>query len=183
MEDNVLIYLYCIEYNEIAFQCLYERYQLKSKQMLSAILRRFFSIPLEVNDLISSFYFIFLESIFKFQECKNKSFKNFLYKELQWGILAYFKKFLNNNHRIINTALVYNDYLVFSVNEEYEHFSIKDVVLTAKLTKNENQVLQLKQDGYNINEIMDNMNLTYKQVDNAWTRAKIKLKNSYKNYI
>lgn len=167
----------------MAFKCLYEKYQLKNEWILGASLRRLFSIPLEISDLISIFYFIFLESVFKFQECKNKSFKNFLYNELQWGILAYFKKFLNNNHRIINTALLYNDYLTQSVNEEYQHLSVQDVVNTARLTKNENKFLQLKQDGYDINEIMENLKLTYKQVDNAWTRVKIKLKNSYKNYM
>lgn len=42
MEDNELIYLYCIENNEIAFKCLYEKYQLKSKIILGTILKRFF---------------------------------------------------------------------------------------------------------------------------------------------
>ncbi|WP_375317674.1 hypothetical protein [Spiroplasma endosymbiont of Virgichneumon dumeticola] len=53
MEDNELIYLYCIEYKEMAFKCLYEKYNLKNEWTLGASLRRFFSIPLEISDLIS----------------------------------------------------------------------------------------------------------------------------------
>lgn len=183
MNDNELIYLYCVESNEFAFNFLYKKYESKNKFFLRIIIKKFFSIPLEINDLNSSLYFIFLEAIFKFQVRKNKSFQNFLYSEIKWGITAYIKKFLHNNHKIVNCALKYNDYLYQNYDYQYDFFFLEDTINIAKLTINESKVLKLKQEGYNIYEIMKKLNLTYKQIDNAWTRTKLKLKNSYKNYI
>lgn len=137
---------------------------------------------MEINDLKSTFYFLFLETIFKFRERKNKSFQNFLYCEIKWGIFAYVKKFLNNNHKIINCALKYNDYLYNRNVHETTWFFLEDIINIANFTITENKVLKLKQQRYQICEIMKKLNITYKQVDNAWTRVKLKLKNSYKNY-
>lgn len=183
MNDNELIYLYCIENNQLAFNFLYEKYYLRNEFFLRKIIKRFFSIPLELGDLKSNFYFIFLETIFKFREKRNKSFENFLYSEIKWGIFTYIKKFLNNNHKIINCALKYNDYLYQKNDYQSNNFFLADIINSAGLTINEQKVLTLKQEGYKINEIMKKLNLTYKQIDNAWTRAKLKLKNIYKDYF
>lgn len=183
MNDNELVYLYCIENNEIAFNFLYKKYQLRNDFFLRTVIRKFFAIPLEISDLKTILYFLFLETIFKFQERKNKSFQNFLYCKIKWGIFAYVKKFLNNNHKIINCALKYNDFLYNRNNYEVTCFFLEDIINIAHLTNIENKVLKLKQAGYQIREIMEKLNITYKQVDNTWTRIKLKLKNSYKNYI
>ncbi|WP_338974386.1 MULTISPECIES: hypothetical protein [unclassified Spiroplasma] len=182
MNDNELIYLYCIENNEFAFNFLYKKYELKNDFFLRNIIKKFFAIPLETNDLKSTFYFIFLKAIFKFQERKNKSFQNFLYYEVKWGVFTYVKSFLNNNHKIINCALKYNDYLYQKNDYEYTSF-LEEVISITNFTTNENEVLKLKRRGYNVHQIMKKLNLSYKQVDNAWTRVKLKLKNSYKKYI
>ncbi len=127
MNDNELVYLCCIENNEIAFNFLYKKYELKNQFFLRKVIKKFFAIPLEVNDLKSIFYFLFLEIIFKFQERKNKSFQIFLYYEIKWGIFAYVKKFLNNNHKIINCALKYNDYLYNRNDHETTWFFLEDI--------------------------------------------------------
>lgn len=182
MDDNELLYLYCIESNQLAFACLYQKYEIQTAALLQIILGKFFAVPLELNDLKSHFYFVFIESIFKFQIRKNKSFKNFFYNQLRWSTFNYFKKFVNNNHKIINCALKYNDYLGQENDFQPKPISFFDAINACNLTKSENQVLQLKQGGYTIHDIMKDLNLTYKQVDNAWTRVKIKVKKSYKKY-
>ncbi|WP_339041996.1 hypothetical protein [Spiroplasma endosymbiont of Apeira syringaria] len=60
---------------------------------------------------------------------------------------------------------------------------MEEVISITNFTTNENEVLKLKRRGYNVHQIMKKLNLIYKQVDNAGTRVKLKLKNSYKKYI
>lgn len=42
MNDNELIYLYCIENNEFAFNFLYKKYELKNDFFLRNIIKKFF---------------------------------------------------------------------------------------------------------------------------------------------
>jgi len=180
MNDNELIYLYCSEKNHHALNFLYEHYQVKSEILIKTILKKFFAIPLEMNDLKTMFYFTLLESIFNFQASKNKSFKNFFYDQLKWGLFGYFKKFINHHHQIINYALKYED--VFGkTDDNYQLIMLQATIDSSNLTRLEQQVCQQKQQGYHNQEIMVNLNLKYKQVDNAWSRAKLKLKSSYQN--
>ena len=82
-------------------------------------------------------------------------------------MLTYFKRFLNNNHKIINCALSYNDGLVTKPNYQVDNSFLKDIIMQAQLTYQEQQVLKLKQTGYTMQEIIKELNLTYKQVDNS----------------
>lgn len=42
MNDNELVYLYCIENNEIAFNFLYKKYELKNHFFLRKVIKKIF---------------------------------------------------------------------------------------------------------------------------------------------
>ncbi|MBE4704138.1 hypothetical protein [Spiroplasma platyhelix] len=182
MSDEELLYLYLIAQNQWAFNFLYQKYQNIILVLTRKTFRKFFSVPLELSDLESVTYLIFYQSVFNFQVKKNKSFKNFLLTNLNWGILKYLKKYLNKNHQILNTALTDQDYF-FNRNLSFQNHFIQDDYSNLindsnlKLSFYEQNVLQLKYQGYSNQEIMAKLNLTYKQIDNAFQRATWKLKN------
>lgn len=181
MNDEELLYLYLVVQNQWAFNFLYQKYQNIIIAVTRKAFAKFFALPLELNDLQSCSYLIFYQSIFNFQMRKNKSFKNFLLTNLNWGLLTYLKKYLTKNHQILNTALSYQDYF-FDQQSSFDFQLIDFEYLNAlnfkdlKLSFSEENVLKLKYQGYSNQEIMAKLNLTYKQIDNAFQRASLKLK-------
>lgn len=175
MFDEELIYLYLVAKNDLALTFLYERYLKLLIGVGKKIFNRFFTIPLEWNDLASDIYFIFYNSIYNFKDIKNKSFRNYLLSNLSWGILNYVKKYMSKNHQIINLAFQYQDYLINEIPQYYEN-KVDFESYNLNLSQSEKNVLQLKQQGFSNQEIMKQLNLSYKQVDNAWQRTNLKLR-------
>lgn len=178
MSDEELIYLFVVDQNDWAFNCLYLKYQNIISFSIRKNFSKFFSLPLELNDLESIAYFIFFQAVINFQFNKNKSFKNFLLLNLEWGLLKYLKKYLTKNHQILNMAYYYQDY--FLDNNLIDQSSFYQINLfdlnNLKLSLSEKNVLKLKYQGFSNQEIMAKLNLTYKQVDNAFQRVNLKLK-------
>lgn len=178
MSDEELIYLFLVCQNQWAFNFLYQKYQNIIAIITRKTFAKFFALPLELNDLTSLSYLIFYQSIFKFQVNRNKSFKNFLLLNLNWELLKYLKKYLSKNHQILNMAEAYQDYY-WQQDSDWLNgcYQINDLSLTnLKLSFHEENVLKLKYQGYDNQEIMAQLNLTYKQVDNAFQRATLKIK-------
>lgn len=186
MNDEELIYLFVTAKNEWAFTYLYQKYQNVSDILTKKLFYKFFTLPLELSDLQSLSYLIFYQSIISYQIKKKKSFKNFLLLNLKWGLLKYIKKYLTKNHQILNLAVVYQDYFLNSnkagvddsLNYQlsFDAVSFVDLV-NLKLSFCEKNVLQLKYQGFSNQEIMAKLNLSYKQVDNAFQRVNLKFKN------
>ncbi|MGL5268157.1 MAG: hypothetical protein ACRC8P_00075 [Spiroplasma sp.] len=179
MNDEELLYLFVVVKNEWAFNCLYQRYQNVIDVLTKKIFYKFFTLPLELSDLQSVTYLIFYQTIVSFQIKKNKSFKNFLLINLKWGLLKYIKKYLTKNHQILNLAVQYQDYFFddsLNYQESFNYFDFVDLI-DLKLSFYEKNVLQLKYQGFSNQEIMTKLNLSYKQVDNAFQRVSLKLKN------
>lgn len=177
MSDEELLYLYLIAHNEWAFNFLYQKYQKMILSLVRKNFTKFFALPLELNDLASDSYFIFMDSVKNFQTKKNKSFKNYFLTNLNWVILKSLRKYLSRNHQVLNLAVNFQDYLyepstIFSYFNDWTNFDFN----VLKLSFYEKNVLKLKYQGYSNHEIMAQLNLTYKQVDNAFQRASLKLK-------
>lgn len=182
MSDEELIYLFVDAKNEWAFTCLYQKYYNLSDILTKKLFYKFFTLPLELSDLQSLNYLIFYQTIVSYQTKKNKSFKNFLLINLKWELLKYIKKYLTKNHQILNLAVGYQDYLLDSSDDSLNYHLSFDVVsfvdlVNLKLSFYEKNVLQLKYQGFSNQEIMAKLNLSYKQVDNAFQRVNLKFKN------
>lgn len=177
MGDEELLYLYLIAHNQWAFNFLYQKYQNLILSLIRKNLTKFFALPLELNDLVSVSFFIFVDSVRNFQTRKNKSFKNYFLTNLNWATLKSLRKYLSKNHQVLNLAVSFQDYLyepiaAFSYFSDWNDFDFSIL----KLSFSEKNVLKLKYQGYSNHEIMAQLNLTYKQVDNAFQRASLKLK-------
>lgn len=176
MDDEELIYLFSVIKNDWAFNYLYQKYLNLIKTFTKKIFYKFFSIPLELNDFETVTYLIFYQSVVDFQLRKNKSFKNFFLNNLNWGLLKYFKKYTGKNHQILNFASSYQDYLLdnnFGFYDQFKQFELSDL----NLSFFEKNVLKLKYQDFSNQEIMAKLNLNYKQVDNAFQRVILKVKN------
>lgn len=179
MSDEELLYLYLIAHNQWAFNFLYQKYHNMILSLMRKNFAKFFALPLELNDLVSTSYFIFIDSVRNFQNKKNKSFKNYFLTNLNWAILKSLRKYLSKNHQVLNLAVSLQDYLheattVFPYFNDWTNFDFN----VLKLSFYEKNVLKLKYQGYSNYEIMAQLNLTYKQVDNAFQRASLKLKRN-----
>lgn len=182
MEDNLLIYQYQVEFQEVVVNFLWNKYLFLIKQITWFVFKKFRYIPLEIDDLLSIQYFSFVSSLKIYRLTSNKSFLNYMQQKLKWDILQYIKKFINKNQAILNYASSYEsvqDWLLFPCNDslkvkEREYVNYK----FAFLTKRENDVLNLKMKGYSNNDIAIKLKTTYKSVDNAYQRARIKLKEN-----
>lgn len=187
MSDEELFYLFVVAKNEWAFTYLYQKYRSITDILTKKIFQKFFTLPLELNDLQSLAYLIFYQSIINYQVKKNKSFKNFLLINLKWGLLKYIKKYLTKNHQILNLAIEYQEYFLDdkvsdNLNNQLNFDTIIFIdLINLKLSFYEKNVLQLKYQGFSNQEIMAKLNLSYKQVDNAFQRVSLKFKNIENN--
>lgn len=176
MEDNELLYLYLEIKNDWAFNRLYNKYKKLIDFLIYQKLNHFFAVPLQYEDLVSEAYYIFLDTVINFKNNKNKSFKNYLINNLNWKIIGYLKKFSNKNYQVVNFSLSYQDqnYNRFNYYKNTKKQKIK--ISSLKLSIYEENVLKLKHKGFKNNDIINKLNLTYKQVDNAWQRVRNKIK-------
>ncbi|MDQ7983007.1 MAG: sigma-70 family RNA polymerase sigma factor [Spiroplasma sp.] len=183
MNDDELIYLFLVIKNDWAFNYLYQKYLKLIKILTKKVFYKFFSIPLELNDFDAITYLIFYQSIINFQEKRNKSFKNFFLNNLNWGLLKYFKKYTGKNHQVLNLACSYQDYLLdnnFNFQDQFKQIVWINQLDDLNLSVFEKNVLKLKYQGFSNQEIMAKLNLTYKQVDNAFQRVIFKLRTIVK---
>lgn len=69
----------------------------------------------------------------------------------------------------------YEDYLTYNYSQ-IDNYDTDLASYNLNLSLYERNVLQLKHQGFSNNEIMEKLNLSYKQVDNAYQRVCLKLK-------
>lgn len=180
MEDNELIYQYQIAYQQPAFIFLWKKYFNLIEKITFITFRKFSSIPLELSDFSSLQYFSFYNSMKTYRETANKSFSNYMQQRLKWDLLQYIRKYINKKHAVMNYAISYDT--------QYETTTVEQSYLVAEpkwinyglsfLTKLENEVILLKSQDYSNEEISHKLNISYKSVDNAYQRAKVKLQKN-----
>lgn len=184
MSDNELIYQYQINYQQVAFIFLWKKYYSLIEKITYITFRKFPAIPLELQDFSSLQYFSFSTSVNDYRESANKSFVNYMQQRLKWDLLQYLRKYITAKHSIMNYATSYN--------YEYEQISLQTASFVAEpkwinyglpfLTKIENEVILLKSQNYSNAEIATKLNVSYKSIDNAYQRAKLKIKKKVKNF-
>lgn len=184
MSDNELIYQYQINHQQPAFNFLWKKYHSLIEKITFITFRKFPAVPLELQDFNSLQYFSFYRSVNNYRESANKSFINYMQQRLKWDLLQYLRKYITGKHFVMNYATSYN--------YQYEQISNENYYIVAKpkwinyglpfLTKIENEVILLKSQNYSNEEIANKLKVSYKSVDNAYQRAKIKLQKKA-NYL
>lgn len=188
MNDYEFIYYYKFESNIKVGEILFKKYEGNINKITHIIYRKFNAIPLEFQDLKFTQYESFINSLNQFKEKANKTFYNYMQLRLKWDILQYIRKFINKNQSIINYASNYDYYVQWlEFNNPYSRITVDEPkIFNSKLsylTEMENNIILLKAQNYSNSEIIKKLNIKYKSLDNAYQRAKIKIKKYKNNYF
>lgn len=188
MNDNELLKLAKLG-DEKALVELYERY----KRIVLLIAKKYYLIDGNNDDIVQEGMFGFIKAINTFDENKC-DFVPYLKMLVEQQILNAIKKSQSKkniplNDRVTLTSqgeLDMDDAIVsipsntlspeLEVLNEEKSRDLSDLI-SSKLSKFEQEVLQLYLEGFKYDDIIKKLNVSYKSVDNALHRIKLKLHN------
>lgn len=188
MEDNELLKLAKLG-DEKALDVLYDKY----KRIVLLIAKKYYLVDGNNDDIVQEGMFGFLKAVNTFDEEKCE-FVPYLRMLVEQQILNAIKKSHSQKNFPLNDRLTLtsqgeldvDDALVSIPNntlspelEVLSEENSKDLnsLIVNKLSKFEQEVLRLYLDGFKYNDIIEKLNVSYKSVDNALTRIKLKLQN------
>lgn len=188
MEDTKLIVI-ARSGDEKALDELYERY----KKVVLNIAKKYYLVDGNNDDIVQEGMFGFVKAVNTFDETKC-DFVPYLRKLVEQQIVNAIKKSQSQKNMPLNERMTLNSQGEISVDDAlisipnntlspeleviYEENSknLNDLI-SSKLSSFEQKVLQLYLDGYKYSDIINMLNVSYKSVDNALSRIKIKLQN------
>lgn len=178
------------EGNEDAVNLIYQKYKpIIVRKSEEAIIRASHH-GIEINDIMQEAYIGLDEAITSFKETDNASFYTFAMLCVNRQIINYLRKITGSKDKVLNEAVAIDDYLEKNVRDDFDtefsfisHEYEKDIMIDLKnnLTEFENEVLKLKIDGYNFDEIANTLNKDVKSIYNTFHRIKLKLKKILNN--
>ena len=174
------------EGNEDAINIIYQKYKpiIVSKSKDAIVHANHHGI--EISDIMQEGYIGLEEAINDFSENDNASFYTFAVLCINRQIINYLRKTTGGRDKVLNDAVAIDEYIDKNVisddfdtefsfmSHEYE-VKIMDSI-KKNLTSFENSVFQLKMDGYNFEEIANNLNKDIKSIYNTFQRIKGKIK-------
>lgn len=188
MEDTKLIKT-ARSGDEKALDELYEKY----KKVVLNIAKKYYLVDGNNDDIVQEGMFGFVKAVNTFDETKCE-FVPYLRKLVEQQIVNAIKKSQSQKNMPLNERMTLNsqgeislDDAVISIPNNtlspeleviYEESSknLNDLI-SSRLSSFEQKVLQLYLDGYKYNDIIKMLDVSYKSVDNALSRIKIKLQN------
>lgn len=188
MEDTKLIKT-ARSGDEKALDELYEKY----KKVVLNIAKKYYLVDGNNDDIVQEGMFGFVKAVNTFDETKCE-FVPYLRKLVEQQIVNAIKKSQSQKNMPLNERMTLNsqgeislDDAVISIPNNtlspeleviYEENSknLNDLI-SSRLSSFEQKVLQLYLDGYKYNDIIKMLDVSYKSVDNALSRIKIKLQN------
>lgn len=197
IDDYELIYLIG-EQNEKASDLLYEKYKnvidLKSKKYLKYGKK----MGLEYNDLFQEGMLGLSEAINSFDDSKNAQFKTFANLCIERQMFSLLKKASRKKHSLLNESLSLDekindeDITLLDIvpekganpSEMLEYIESKKEIfefIEKSFTPLEKEVFELKLIGFDYNEIAKLLDKSYKSIDSALQRIKIKIRKEYEN--
>ncbi|AHF57349.1 hypothetical protein [Spiroplasma eriocheiris] len=190
MNEYELLYLYQDEHNEKALLNLYKIYCQKLETSKRRTYHKYFSLPVELEDLETIKYFSIMKSAQIYNPTSKKKLSDFIEQRFIWDIHNYLRKHLNSKNYVLNGYLKMLGTTNFdqdnAVNLEQDLLEaealilIKEYLLTV-LSPLEKKVFLFWIRGYNIRVISHELGLTYRQVDNAQQRIMKKIRDFSKN--
>lgn len=167
------------------------------KQMVNSIVRKYFLIGGDVDDLIQEGMIALYNAVLSYDKAKNSSFDAFAYMIIERHIINQIKKANSKKYSPLNEAFKVNNqgtvnfdnsddenvgYMISSLEPNPENELLDNVTyneLMAKIKETlsdyENEVLGYYLQGYNYNDIALKLDMTPKSIDNALNRIKNKL--------
>ena len=177
------------EGNEDAINLLYQKYKpIIVKKSKDAILQANHH-GIEISDIMQEAYIGLDEAINSFNENDNASFYTFAMICINRQIINYLRKMTGGKDKILNDAIAIDDYLEINMQDDFDtEFSLisqekeKEIMnkLKRNLTEFENEVLDLRINGYTFCEIANNLNKDIKSIYNTFHRIKLKFKKIIK---
>lgn len=106
---------------------------------------KFNRIPLETEDIINVLKNEFVELVKKYDVKRGMSLPNYLQKYLSFGVMNYLRKFIQQNHQVMNYCTTYLEEIKGN-NDSFESESIYDeideIIKFSNLTENEEFVVR-----------------------------------------
>ena len=174
------------EGNEDAINIIYKKYKpiIVSKSKDAIVRANHHGV--EISDIMQEGYIGLEEAINDFSEDDNTSFYTFAVLCINRQIINYLRKTTGCRDKALNDAVAIDDYIDHFVmkddfNTEFSFIakeSEKGIIKKIKddMTEFENNVFELKMNGYNFDEIADNLNKDIKSIYNTFQRIKAKIK-------
>jgi len=186
MEENEFEILHLAqEGDEIAIDMLYQKYKpIIIKKSKNAILKVSHH-GLEINDIMQEGYLGLKEAIDHYNDQDNTIFYTFANLCIERKIINLIRKNIRGKDKILNDAVAIDDNLENCLKDDnntenlylYQYSELSLVkTLKRELTVFENQVFDLKRQGYTSKEISNTLNKDLKSIYNAYQRIKQKIK-------
>lgn len=189
--DNELIdYIY--ENNEEANEIIYDKYKPLIITMAKKLIVYCDNIGIEINDLVQEGMIGLNNAINKYDVKKNISFYTFATTCIERQMFTLIKTSKRQKHKILNESLSFEFENGNDTNLEYffgdDEYNPENILLGIEeknflmkqiekdLTNLEQQVFELKMNGFDYKEIASIIDKDPKSVDNAIQRIKIKIK-------
>lgn len=184
--DYELVYL-AQEYNEDAIEILYRKYK---NLIYSKAYKYYFMLKhcgLEFDDVIQEAMIAFDDAIKCFNQENDCNFLTFAYACIIRKLNSLFKKYNNKKNILLNSAISLESNLydiIYDKNDipDNEIFSLDDShdlynKIKCKLSNFEDFVFELKINNFSNTEIMNILDVNYKNVCNAVIRIRNKINN------
>jgi len=188
LEDRELLKLARLG-DEKALDELYDKY----KRIVLLIAKKYYLIDGNNDDIVQEGMFGFIKAVNTFDESKCE-FVPYLRKLVEQQIVNAIKKSHSKKNLPLNESMTLNSQGELSLDDtlvgipsntlspELEVLKEEDSkdfsqLISSKLSTFEQEVLQLYLEGYKYNDIINKLNVSYKSVDNALSRIKLKLQN------
>ena len=173
-----------------------EQILIDHKQLVNSVVRKYFLIGGDVDDLIQEGMIALYNAILTYDKSKNSSFDAYAYMLVERNIITLIKKANSKKNLPLNEAFNVNNqgtisfdennedvgYMISSLepnpeNELLDNVSYNELLEKIKntLSDYENEVLGYYLQGYNYNDIAAKLEVAPKSIDNALNRIKNKL--------
>lgn len=173
-----------------------EQILIDHKQLVNSVVRKYFLIGGDVDDLIQEGMIALYNAILTYDKSKNSSFEAYAYMLVERNIITQIKKANSKKNLPLNEAFNVNNqgtisfdennedvgYMISSLEPNPENELLDNVAYNELLEKikntlsdYENEVLGYYLQGYNYNDIAAKLEVAPKSIDNALNRIKNKL--------
>ena len=178
------------EQNEEANEILYEKYKPLIIQISKNEYSKYGYLGIDLNDLIGEGMIVLSYAINTFNDVKNSTFYSYVRVCIERSIKTFIKKRRGLKYKYLNESLSYDN--------TYDDYNIEDILssddnplygmlceeniselydkLKIKLTNLEYEVFKLKVEGLDYREIASILNKEPKNIDNALSRIKRKIR-------
>ena len=185
--DKIIINLY--HENKVSEQTIiayfYKKYLSRFRSISYYYFSKFYSLPIEVDDLMNLSYMAILDSIEKTKANENIKFIQLLITTYKFKVLDYLRKYTGVKFQTLNKARYIDKTIINkikscepSVSRQVYDLLLKEYIF-GKFFENkvmDRKIFKLKLDGYSYNEISKQLNISNKKVDNSLLKTRTRLR-------